>query len=160
MAKYTNHVATSYILLTASVGIIGWLSYLAVSLPDSYDAHHWNVAWVGFDIIMVINLLITSFAILKRRQLAVPTAMVSGTLLVIDSWFDVVTAKPGWDFNFSCALAVASCLFAFFLFRFASRAIRKSIQNAYKEAGKEVATTSLWKTPLMIYEKDPRKTEK
>lgn len=155
--KLTNHVATGVLLLLTSVGIIGWLIYLAVSLPNSYRANHWNLAWVGFDIAMVGNLLITSWAIWKKRQLAIPAAMVSGTFLIIDSWFDVVTSDPGWDLKLSIILAIGSCTLAIFLFRFSRRAIRKSIRNAYTRAGKELKSESLWSTPLMMFDKEDEK---
>ena len=78
--------------------------------------------------------------------------MVSATFLIIDSWFDVLTSNPGWDQK----VAIASALFielpaAFLLFRFSRIAVRKSIENARKKAGKEIISTSLWKTPLMIF---------
>ncbi len=109
---------------------------------------------MGFDVAMVAVLLLTSWAIWKKRQIAIPAALVAATFLLIDSWFDVVTSNPGWDLNLSVLLAVLSCSLATFLFRFSHRAIRQSIRNAYLRAGKELLSESLWRTPLMIFERD------
>ena len=149
-----NHVRTSLLLFFTSVGLIAWLIYLSVSLPNSYRANHWNLAWVGFDVAMVLALLLTSWAIWKRRQIAIPAALVSATFLVIDSWFDVVTSNPGWDLRLAILLAILSCTLALFLFRFSRRAIRRSLRNAYLRAGRELMSESLWRTPLMIFERD------
>ena len=149
-----NHVRTSLLLFFTSVGLIAWLIYLSVSLPNSYRANHWNLAWVGFDVAMVLALLLTSWAIWKKRQIAIPAALVSATFLVIDSWFDVVTSNPGWDLKLAIILAILSCTLAVFLFRFSRRAIRRSLRNAYLRAGRELLSESLWRTPLMIFERD------
>lgn len=149
-----NHVRTSLLLFFTSVGLIAYLIYLAVSLPNSYHANHWDLAWVGFDVAMVAMLLLTSWAIWKKRQIAIPAALVAATFLFIDSWFDIVTSNPGWDLELSILLAIFSCTLAIFLFRFSRRAIRKSIRNAYLRAGKELLSESLWRTPLMIFERE------
>ena len=142
------------LLFCTAVGITGWLIYLAVSLPNSYPANHWDLAWVGFDVAMVAMLLLTSWAIWKKRQIAIPAAMITATFLIIDSWFDVVTSNPGWDLKLSFLLAALSLTLAVFLFRFSRRAIRRSLRNAYLKAGREVLSESLWRTPLMIFERD------
>lgn len=142
----------SLLLVLAAFVLIGWIVYLLKALPDSYRATHWNVAWVGYDFAMTTTLLTTSWALWKQRQVAIPGAMVSATFLIIDSWFDVVTSNPGWDQK----VALASALFielpaALLLFRFSRIAVRKSIENAHKKAGRELESTSLWKTPLLIF---------
>jgi len=152
-----SHIATSLVLFFTALGIFIWLIYLSFTLPDSYRANHWNVAWVGFDVAMVVSLLITSWAIWKRRQLAIPGAMVTGTFLVIDSWFDVVTSDPGWDFKLSLLLAALSCSLAFFLFRLSRKVVRQTIRNSYSKAGRELKSESLWKTPLMMFEREDDK---
>lgn len=147
-----NHLRTSALLFCTALGITGWLIYLAVSLPNSYPANHWDLVWVGFDVGMVTTLLLTSWAIWKKRQIAIPAALISATFLVIDSWFGVVTSNPGWDLKLSILLAALSCTLATFLFRFSRRAMRRSLRNAYLKAGRELSSESLWRTPLMIFE--------
>jgi len=104
---------------------------------------------------MLATLMTTSWAMWKRRQIAIPGAMVSATFLIIDSWFDVVTSNQGIDFN----IALASALLieipsAVLLFRFSRVAVRRSIRNAHVQAGVEIVSLSLWRTPLMIFERE------
>ena len=144
-------------LLFASIGLIAWIIYLMVSLPTSYRANHWDLAWVGFDIAMVSALLLTSWALWKRRQIAIPAAMVAATFLIVDAWFDVATSEPGWDLDLSIVLAIVSIAFAVQLLRFSHKAIRQSIRNAYEQAGEELLSDALWQTPLMIFERESRR---
>ena len=82
----TRYLRTlSAFLLLSSLGLVGWIGYLIIKLPTSYRANNWDLAWVGFDIGMLITLLMASWAIWKSRQVAIPGAMISGTFLVIDS---------------------------------------------------------------------------
>ena len=145
----------SIFLLIASIILSGWIIYLVSALPPSYRARHWDLAWVGFDCAMLISLMTTSWAMWKRRQIAIPGAMVSATFLIIDSWFDVVTSNQGVDFN----IAIASALLieipsAILLFRFSRASVRRSIRNAHVQAGVAIVSVSLWRTPLMIFERD------
>lgn len=155
-ASQGNHLPfNGLFLLIASFVLIGWMIYLVFSLPNSYRAQHWDLAWVGFDCGMLSALLTTSWAMWKRRQIAIPGAMVSATFLVIDSWFDVVTSSSGLDFKLALLSALVIELpTAFLLFRFSRMAVRRSIQNAHEMAGTEVITVSLWRTPLMIFDRE------
>jgi hypothetical protein len=147
------HKLQSSLLVIASFSLFGWVIYLLNALPGSYRAEHWNVAWVGYDLGMSITWLGTSWALWKRRQAAIPGAMISGTFLMVDAWFDVVTSNPGWDFRLALFLAlILEIPTALLLFRFSRNAVRRSIENAHAQAGIEVISISLWKTPLAIFE--------
>ncbi len=143
------------LLLLSCLVLAGWMIYLMVDLPTSYRAENWDVAWIGFDAAMLTTLSATTWAIWRRRQLAIPAAMVSSTFLVIDSWFDVTTSQSGVDFK----LALATAFFvelplAFLLVGFSRRSIRQSLTNAHKRAGIEVISLSLRKTHLSIFDSD------
>ncbi len=145
----------SLFLFMASLILAGWIFYLVFALPPSYRAEHWDLAWVGFDCAMLASLITTSWAMWKRRQIAIPGAMVCATFLIIDSWFDVVTSNQGTDFK----IALLTALFielpsALLLFRFSRAAVRQSIRNAHDHAGVEIVSVSLWRTPLMIFERE------
>lgn len=143
----------SALLLAASFVLLIWIIYLGQALPSSYRAEHWDLAWVGFDIGMFFALLASSWAMWKQRQLAIPGAMISSTFLIIDSWFDVVTSNPGVDFKVAILLAAGVELpAAALLFRFSRSAVRGSIKSAYRQAGVDASSHSLWRTPLMIFE--------
>ena len=140
-------------LPVVAVGLFAWISILTFTLPSSYRAQHWVATWVGFDVAMLVSIATTAWAIRKKRQLAIPAAMVSATLLVIDAWFDLMTSRPGIDFK----LAVAAAAFgeipmALLLFNFIKRSIHRSLTNAHQRAGVDYVSTSLARTPLVIFD--------
>jgi hypothetical protein len=67
--------------------------FLAYTLPARHRVAHWDAIWVGFDLALALALLLTAVAAIRGRHwLAIP-ATASGTLLVCDAWFDVLTAR-------------------------------------------------------------------
>ena len=78
------------IVAASSLILIPWIAYLAMSLPDRYVAGQWKAAWVGFDIALMGFLGWTAWNAWQRRQMLVPSALITATLLVCDAWFDVV----------------------------------------------------------------------
>ncbi|MEH0447681.1 MULTISPECIES: hypothetical protein [unclassified Streptomyces] len=90
-------------LLAAGVALVPWLAVLCTTLPDAYPAQHWRVAWVGFDALEIAGLL-TSAVLVRRSDHRAPLASIAtAVLLLVDAWFDVVTA--GRDVVFPLALA-------------------------------------------------------
>ena len=79
--------------LICAVVLLPWATYLIVTLPRDYTANHWRVAWGGFDIGLGVAMVATAFAVARRSPFAEVAAAVTGTLLVCDAWFDVVTAR-------------------------------------------------------------------
>lgn len=85
--------------------LLPWTAYLAVELPERQSAHHWDLAWVGFDVALAAGLLATGVWILRRSPKVTIAGAATGTLLVCDAWFDVVTSS-GMDLWISIAEAV------------------------------------------------------
>jgi hypothetical protein len=77
------------VITGAAVWLVPWTSYLATSLPDTFDAGQWRIAWVGFDVALASALGFTAWCSWRRRQMVIAAAIVSATLLVCDAWFDV-----------------------------------------------------------------------
>jgi hypothetical protein len=46
----------SYLFLVVVVGTLPWVAFLGVTLPAHYDAGHWNLFWVGFDVGLVCRI--------------------------------------------------------------------------------------------------------
>jgi hypothetical protein len=86
---------------------IPWTVYLAATLPQAVRTRHYRLAWVGFDLGLVVLLLLTAVLAYRGQRHMVMTATATATALVIDAWFDVVTAPTGRDL----ATAVATALF-------------------------------------------------
>ena len=75
--------------------LIPWTLYLTFTLPSRHVTHHYDLAWVGFDIVLAITFAATAWATVRRVRWLVPLAAVTGTMLVCDAWFDVVTSARG-----------------------------------------------------------------
>ncbi len=96
------------LLMVAAVLEMAWTVFLGWSLPRHYVANHWRLAWVGLDVAEIVMLLATAWAAWaawRRRATLILFATITGTLLVVDAWFDVTTARHG-DLLQSVVLAV------------------------------------------------------
>jgi len=88
--RRARRLAWAFALATAA--LIPWIAYLAVSLPERTVDTHYRGAWVGFDLMPVTAIVLTAyFAFRVDARVQLP-AMATATLLVVDAWFDVMTA--------------------------------------------------------------------
>jgi uncharacterized membrane protein len=87
-----NRWVTSLLVL-ASVLLIPWTLVLAYRLPARHTSHHWDVAWVGFDVALAGALSVTGWSIARCAPWAPSAAAVAATLLLCDAWFDNVLAN-------------------------------------------------------------------
>jgi uncharacterized membrane protein len=81
------------LLVIAAAVLVVWTLVLAYRLPAHHTSHHWDVAWVGFDIALATALAATGWAIVRCASWATPVAAVAATLLLCDAWFDTVLAS-------------------------------------------------------------------
>ncbi|MER6784018.1 hypothetical protein ABT330_05045 [Streptomyces sp. NPDC000658] len=89
------------VLPAAGVALMPWLVVLWATLPDPCPAQHWPVAWVGFDALEIAG-LVTSAVLVRRSDHHAPLASsVTAVLLLVDAWFDVMTAGRGVGFSSS-----------------------------------------------------------
>ena len=72
--------------------LVPWTLVLAYRLPSRHTSHHWDIAWVGFDIALAGALAATGWAIARRAAWAPSAAAAAATLLLCDAWFDNVLA--------------------------------------------------------------------
>ncbi len=86
--------------------MLPWTAYLAVHLPSSQAASHYDLAWAGFDAAMFVSLAATAWAAVRLSHVLPPLAAVTATLLVTDAWFDVVTAPDQDERWIALAMAV------------------------------------------------------
>jgi len=93
------------LLLLTVVALVPWTSWLFLNLPHRHVAHHWDLAWTGFDIALALTLATTAYALARRSELVPRAATVAATLLVCDAWFDTTTA--GDDAQLWVALVLA-----------------------------------------------------
>jgi hypothetical protein len=95
-----------YVLAAIALGLIPWTAYLSATLPAKQLAHHWDIAWVGFDAFEIASLAATLIALLRRSARLPLFAAAAGTALLTDAWFDLLTAGPGRDRAWALVMAV------------------------------------------------------
>ena len=89
-----------------AIGLVPWTLYLTFALPSRHVTPHYDLAWVGFDVALACAFAATTLAALRRSHWLVPLAAVTGTMLVCDAWFDVVTSQSGGEMWEAIAEAV------------------------------------------------------
>jgi hypothetical protein len=90
---FPRWISVFYII--CAVILIPWIVVLADLLPSRHVARHWDALWVGFDVLILITIVLTIYFMVKKRIWVIMTATALATLLLVDIWFDLLTAKPG-----------------------------------------------------------------
>jgi hypothetical protein len=88
-----------------SVILLPWIIYIALTLPARQESPHYDVAWVGFDMMLFAGLASTAYFALRKSSYLASAATATATLLIVDVWFDVMTS-PGRDLVRAILLAV------------------------------------------------------
>ncbi len=86
--------------------LLPWTALLFLTLPRHYTANHWRLAWGGFDVGLGLALAASAVAVIRRSAFSEIAATVTGTLLVCDAWFDVLTSRGTSDIAQAVASAV------------------------------------------------------
>jgi hypothetical protein len=95
------------VLMIAAGGLLlPWVAGLAFTLPTRHEAAHYGASWIGFDIVLCAMLLRTGWLGQKGREHIELSAAITGTLLLVDAWFDVVTADNKHEFTVALILAL------------------------------------------------------
>ena len=79
--------------------------YLGLTLPYRYEVRNWSVLWIGYDAIECLVLTALAGLTWRRRHLIPLLAVVAGTLLFSDAWFDVLTSWGNHDGLFTLTSA-------------------------------------------------------
>jgi hypothetical protein len=93
--------------IAACAGLLGWSAWLSADLPARYLVGHWDLAWVGFDLLLACCIAATGVLTFKGSPFRAGAAFATAVLLVCDAWFDVVTATGSaylWSSVLSAAL--------------------------------------------------------
>lgn len=94
-AKHARWLGPIYAVF--AVIMIPWTTYLGFVLPDHQLNSHYDVAWAGFDVGLILALAWTAWSALRRSTWLPIAATCSASMLVVDAWFDVVTSMAGSD---------------------------------------------------------------
>lgn len=80
------------LLIGCTVALVPWIVVLLIELPAQHVAEHWDLAWAGFDVGIAAALAATAASVLRRSAWTPVAASMTATLLLVDAWFDVLTA--------------------------------------------------------------------
>jgi hypothetical protein len=81
--------------LGCAVVLIPWI-VLMFTVPQEVNVpKHWVLVWGGFDCFLVLGFAVTAYRLLTRSPRGAVTAAMTGTMLLIDAWFDVLTTHRG-----------------------------------------------------------------
>jgi hypothetical protein len=94
------------LLALVAVALVPWTLYLTFTLPSRHLTSHYDVAWIGFDIALTVAFAATAWAALRGSHWLVAFAAVTGTMLLCDAWFDIVTSQAGSEMFEAIAEAV------------------------------------------------------
>jgi len=103
MAIRSTQLARGFFVAAAVT--VPWTIYLAIVLPKHYTAHHYWLAWTGFDIALIVALAITGRSLLQGDVGAHRSPTIAATLLIVDAWFDVLNAATPTDQLVALAMA-------------------------------------------------------
>ena len=101
-------VRVGYALVGCGLALLPWLFVLATGLPATARAPHWSCAWVGLDTMEALGLITTGVQAVRGGHARAPVAAATATLLVVDAWFDVMTAGTHRDLLSALAMAVCA----------------------------------------------------
>ncbi len=117
----------AWLYTAAAVILLPWIVYLAETLPRHQFDRHYRLAWVGFDVILVIAIIRTAYMAFRVDPRIQFPATATAVLLFVDAWFDVVTSGHRSQFLQAVALAVLveipSAIFTLYLAHRVSRRI-------------------------------------
>ena len=94
--------------LAMVVAMIVWIVYLAMALPERNTAQHYDLTWVGFDLMIVGAMFATAWFALHLNPRVELAANSTATLLFVDAWMDITTSS-------TTQALVTAILFAVFL---------------------------------------------
>jgi hypothetical protein len=106
-------------------GLLPWTIWLSSSLPRHHVTNRWDLAWSGFDTGLALFFLATAVAAYRRSPWVGALAAATGTMLLVDAWFDIVLESHADELRQSILLAVfAEIPTALFCFWIAQRTER------------------------------------
>lgn len=142
---------TIALLAICAGGLVPWTILLAVTLPRQYDAHHWRLAWVGFDMLLLVGLASTAYLGWRGRQMVIGTSIATAMLLICDAWFDVSLDLGTPDVWTSLASAVLVELpLAALLIHRARLLMQLALVRFYELTGYPDPPVAVHKAPLLI----------
>ena len=150
--KLRPHTLRHWVIAAfTAIGIVllPWTIWLSSSLPHHHVTTRWDVAWSGFDTGLALFFLATATAAYLRSPWVGALAAATGTMLIVDAWFDIVLESHADELRQSILLAafaeIPTALFCFWIAqrteRFLSLVV-DAVTDSHLAATRERATES------------------
>jgi hypothetical protein len=88
-------VGPVFLLTAAALG--PWTLWLTYRLPARHVTRHYDLAWAVFDAALLLAFAVTGWCVIRGSRWLVPAAAATGTMLLCDAWFDIVTSAGGGE---------------------------------------------------------------
>jgi len=99
-------VTLGWVFAALAVLMAPWTAYLAVTLPSTHQAAHYDLAWTGFDVGLLVALALTGWAAVRTSSWLPALAGGTAAMLLVDGWFDTVTASTASERWVALVMAV------------------------------------------------------
>jgi hypothetical protein len=86
--------------------LCGWIVVLGVTMPHRGVLEHQDVVWVGFDVGLLLGMVATAWAALRRNRFLPVASAATASLLLMDAWFDVVGSPTRMQMIEALAMAL------------------------------------------------------
>ena len=85
----------TWFAVAVAAGFLGWIIYLATDITSSVTTHHYDIAWLGFDVLEWS--MVAACAISAWRHMRSTTIFtgICAVMFAVDGWFDVWTSPNG-----------------------------------------------------------------
>lgn len=100
-----THRRAAFFLAAAAL-MVPWTIWLFLTLPSRSEAAHWNLAWSGFDTLLIVTFVGCAVRMMHLSPLTSLVAAAAGTLLVTDAWFDIMLADDRMEVLVAAAMGV------------------------------------------------------
>jgi uncharacterized membrane protein len=122
----------AFALAVVALLLVPWTVFITATLPAEHHTPHWRLAWGGFDVALAAAAAATAWAIARAPSWVPLPASITGTLLVCDAWFDILTAQPGGELREAILTAVLAELplaaLCFWLARDSERTLVRAVR--------------------------------
>lgn len=95
-----------YVAAVIAIALVPWSALLGATLPSTYHARNWSMAWLGLDGAVAASAALTAWLLRRGDVRAALSATAGSTLLLVDAWFDTCTSAPGLDHGVALGEAI------------------------------------------------------
>ncbi|MFG2824459.1 hypothetical protein ACGFX4_34145 [Kitasatospora sp. NPDC048365] len=98
-------VRLSAALVAVAVLLFAWILVLGSTTRGQAEVRNWSVVWIGVDLLQAAGLVATGLLLVRRSRLVALVAAGTSAVLLLDAWFDMMTAEGGGAWYVALAMA-------------------------------------------------------